>query len=122
MIASGYATRSLLLLALGIIEGEIPQYIGGIAGLTATLAVDILVLLIALGGFTVILGGLALLTGHRTTGRLLILLGGGAGFLGLLITFGLAAFRLGLNQTVAYTPYWIGLVLAVVARRLGKGI
>lgn len=109
-------------MALDVAEGEIPQYLGGIAGLTAALAISILVLLIALGGFTVILGGLVLLARRRTIGRFLILLGGGAGLLGLLITFGMAVFRLGFNQSLAYTPYWVGLVLAVVARRIAKGI
>ncbi len=122
MILSGYASRGFLVMALGIAETEIPQYIGGIAGLTAELAVSIIVFLIALGGITVIFGGIALLARRRTIGRLLIMLGGGAGFLGLLLTFGFTAFRLGLDSALGHAPYWIGLVLAVVARRVAKGI
>jgi hypothetical protein len=122
MVASGYGSRSFLLAALNIAESDIPQYLGGIAGLTASLAVSIVAFLIALGGLTVVLGGCALLARHRTAGRLLIMLGGGAGFLGLLVTFGYAAVRLGLTATLAYAPYWLGLVFAVVGRRLAKGM
>lgn len=122
MVASGFAARGLLFTTLNLVEGEIPQYLGGIVGLTATLVVSIIALLIALGGFTVALGGISFLMHHRTTGRLLILLGGGAGVLGLLVTFGYAAFRLGLGVALSYVPYWIGVALAIVARWMAKGI
>ena len=120
MVASGFAAGGLLLTALDVVEGEIPRYLGGVEGLTATLAVGIVSTLIALGGVTVVAGGVSLGFGHRTTGRSLILLGGGASFLGLLITFLYSSYRLGLSGTLAYTPYWVGVALAVAARRLGR--
>ncbi len=122
MVASGYASRGLLLTALGFVESDLGRYLGGIEGLTVGIAIDIVVFLIALGGVTVVFGGLTLLLRHRTIGRLLIMLGGGAGFLGLAVTFGFAAFRLGLSGALAYADYWVGLVLAIIARRVAKGI
>ncbi|HZW85455.1 MAG TPA: hypothetical protein VFE91_06100, partial [Nitrososphaerales archaeon] len=63
----------------------------------------------------------AILGRHTTTGRVLIYLGGGAGFLGLLISFGYSAYRLGLDPVLGYLPYWLGLALAVAGRRISKG-
>ncbi len=122
MVFSGYATKGFLLTALNIAENEANQLVSGIAGLTVSLAIEIVTFLIALGGVTVVLGGLALLARHRTVGRLLIMLGGGAGFFGLLVTFGLAVLKVGLSGAFGYAPYWVGLIMAVVARRLAKGI
>ncbi len=121
MVASGLGTRGFLLTALGLAETEIPHYLGGLAGLAASMAVTILVLLIALGGVTVILGGLSIFAGHATSGRLFILLGGGAGFLGLLISFGYTALAAGLATAVGHPEYWVGVALAVVARRVSRG-
>jgi len=120
VIASGFEAHGLLLSALGVVEGEIPRYIGGIAGLTATLAVDIVVLLISLGGFTIVAGGACILLRHRTLGRALIALGGGAGFIGLLISFGYSAYSLGLTAALGNLPYWAGLVAAAAGRRVAK--
>lgn len=121
MLANGLGTRSFLLTALSLLGGEIPQYLGGLAGLTATLVVDIIALLIALGGVTVALGGFSMLLRHVTTGRTLVLLGGGAGFFGLLISFAYTTLTFGLERAVSSAPYWLGLVLAIIARRLVKG-
>ncbi|MDV3277782.1 MAG: hypothetical protein LYZ69_04860 [Nitrososphaerales archaeon] len=120
MVASGFGTRGFLLTALGIVEGEIPRYIGGVVGLTATLVVTALAILIALGGVTVALGGVALLVGHVSTGRFLVYIGGGTGFLGLLVSFAFAALQAGPAVGLSYAPYWAGLVLAIVARRIAK--
>jgi len=119
-LASGYVAHGLLLSALGLVEGEIPRYVGGIAGLTATLVVDIVALLISLGGFTIVIGGAAVILSHRTTGRLLIALGGGAGFIGLLISFGYTAFSLGVGAVLGSIYYWIGLVAAATGRQIAK--
>lgn len=120
MVASGLGTRSFLITALGLAEAEIPNYLGGLAGLAAYFTVTILALLIALGGITVILGGLSILAGHGRSGRFLILLGGGAGLLGLLISFGYAALTAGLATAVGHPEYWMGVALAVIARRISR--
>jgi hypothetical protein len=118
MIWSGYVSRGLLYQAIG---AEVPAVLSGVFASTALLVISILELINALGGVTVIVGGLVLVSGHARTGRIVILLGGGAGFLGLLVTFGYSAYKLGVSQMVTYAPYWVGLVLAVVARRVAKG-
>ena len=118
MVASGYISSGLLFLA---IEHEIPIYLTGFAEDAASLAVSILELTIALGGVIVILAGILLVSGHARTGRILLFLGGGTGFLGLVVSFGYTLYRLGVANTLYYAPYWVGLVLAVVAGRLAKG-
>ena len=50
---------------------------------------------LTLGGVTVVMGGLAVLLGHKTIGRVLVALGGGASFIGLLISLGYTVFTAG---------------------------
>ena len=121
MLYSGYATQSFLMTALDFAQGELAAFVGGIAGVTFSLLIDAILILIGLGGVTVIFGGLALLRNHISIGRFLIMLGGGAGFLGSLISFGLTAYKAGISTAIAYAPHWVGLVFAIVARRLAKG-
>ena len=120
MIYSGYVSHSLLYQAADTVALNYLD-LSGFAASTVTLAISILELLNALGGITVIIGGLVLISGHGRTGRLIILLGGGAGLLGLLVSFGYASYKLGLDQTLSYAYYWIGLILAVGARMVSKG-
>src|SRR5712692_10480672 len=94
MVVSGFSTRGLLFIALGFAANEIPAFLTGVAAGLAVLAITIVEILIALGGVTVLLGGVSLLYHHVRTGRILILLGGGAGLLGLLVSFGYSVFKL----------------------------
>jgi len=122
MLASGYTSRGFLYTALNLAEPHISDILSGMVANVAVLAVTILELVIALGGITVMIGGLVILTNHTTTGRTLIYLGGGAGFLGLLVSFGYSAYKLGgISPLLAYLPYWVGLVMAVSGRWLAKG-
>lgn len=121
MVGSGYTSRGLLYTALGYAAPRIQDILNGAAASIAVLAVTALEFIIALGGVTVAIGGLTVIFGHVSSGRALIWLGGGAGFLGLLVSFGYSAFRLGgLGPVLAYFPYWVGLALAISARRLAK--
>ena len=121
-MGSGYSSRGFLYTALGYAEPHVSQFLQGIAASAAILAITLVEFAIALGGITVVAGGLVILVRHTTMGRTLIYLGGGAGFLGLLISFGLSVYRLGgLDPVLSYLPYWVGLVLAVVGRRISKG-
>jgi hypothetical protein len=74
--------------------------------------------LVSLGGITGVAGGLSLFLGRRTVGRTLIALGGGAGFLGLSLALGYTVFVSGLASLASHVGYWVGVVLAVLARRL----
>jgi len=122
MFASGYTSRGFLYTALNLAEPHISDFLGGMAAGVAVFAVTILELVIALGGIAVMVGGLVIITNHTTTGRALIYLGGGAGFLGLLVSFGYAAYKLGgFSPLLAYLPYWVGLAMAVSSRWLAKG-
>jgi len=122
MLVSGYTSRGLLYTALGLAEPRISDFLSGVAANVAVFAVAILESVIALGGLTVVIGGLVVFTHHTTTGRTLIYLGGGAGFLGLIVSFGYSAYRLGgLSPVLAYIPYWVGLAMAVSGRWLAKG-
>jgi len=122
MLASGYTSRGFLYTALNLAEPHITDFVHGMWANAAILTVALLELILGLGGLTVVIGGLVLLTHHTTTGRALIYLGGGAGFLGLLISFGYTAYRLGgIGPVLAYLPYWVGLALAISGRWLAKG-
>jgi len=122
MVASGYSSRGFLYTALNLAEPHISDFLSGTAASVAVFAVTLLELVVALGGVAVVIGGLLVLTSHKTTGRALIYLGGGAGFLGLLISFGYSAYRLGgISPVLAYLPYWVGLAMAVSGRWLAKG-
>jgi hypothetical protein len=121
MVVSGYSSRGLLYTALNIIQPKFSDYLGGLALNAAVLSVTVLELLIGFGGVTVIAGGVFILVRHVRTGRVLIYLGGGAGFLGLLISFGYTSYRLGLDNVLLYAPYWVGLAMAIIARRFAKG-
>jgi hypothetical protein len=122
MFASGYTSRGILYTALGFAEPRISDLLSGAALGAAVVAITVLEFIIALGGLTVAVGGLLLLTHHISTGRVLVWLGGGAGFLGLIFGFGYAVYRLGgLGPVLTYLPYWVGLVMAIVGRRLAKG-
>ena len=125
MFTSGYTSRGFLYQALGYVEptlsSQISDYFSQVVANAAVLVITLLEYAIALGGLTVLAGGLVILTKHTTLGRFLIYLGGGAGFLGLLVSFGYSSYRLGLDPVLGYLPYWIGLVLAITGRRLAKG-
>ncbi len=122
MLGSGYVSHSILYLALGYAQSQIPNFLAGTSETLTSLAVAVLEFMVTFGGATVAAGGLALLAGHRTTGRALLFLGGGAGFLGVAVSFGLAAFNLGIGAASSYAGYWLGVVLAVIARSLARGM
>ncbi|MDG6989180.1 MAG: hypothetical protein JRN21_07620 [Nitrososphaerota archaeon] len=122
MFGSGYVSRGFLYTALGYTEPHISTFLSGEYAGAAALAITLVQAVIALGGATVAAGGLTIITKHATVGRTLIWLGGGAGFLGLLVGFGYSAYRLGgVDSALGYLPYWVGLLMAIVGTRLAKG-
>ena len=121
IIASGFSGHGFVLMVLGYVQSALPSLIGGISAEVASAVILFFALLIALGGVTVVLGGISILERHITLGRLLVMLGGGAGFLGLLITFGYAVATSGVGVAVGDLPYWVGVLLAVLGRRVAKG-
>jgi hypothetical protein len=121
MVISGYAARGFLYQALGYAEPHVLDFGGQLAN-AAVLAISLVQLVIGLGGLTVIAGGLIVLLNHTSIGRMVILLGGAGGFLGLLISFGYSVYRVGgIDPILYYLPYWVGLTVAIIGRRLAKG-
>lgn len=122
MFGSGYVSRGFLYTALGLAVPRIPDILRGVEAGAVVVAITIVEVIIALGGLTVLAGGLVILLRHTTIGRILIFLGGGAGFLGLLVSFGYSVYKLGgLDPVLAYLPYWVGVVMAILARRMARG-
>ena len=122
MVASGYSSRGFLYTALGYAVPQISNVLSGAAENVVVFAITVVELITALGGVSVLVGGLIVIAGHTTTGRALVYLGGGAGFLGLVISLGYSAYKLGgLDPVLSYQPYWAGLALAIGGRRLAKG-
>jgi len=120
-VISGYAGRGFLYQALGYAAPHISD-LGGMFASVALIAITLVQLVIGLGGITVIVGGLIVLGRHTSIGRVIILLGGAGGFLGLLISFGYSVYKVGgIDPIIYYIPYWVGLAMAVVGRRLAKG-
>ena len=122
MLASGYTSRGFLYLALGFAEPHLSDFLGGAELGAAVIGITVLELIIALGGLTVLVGGVVILVHHVSVGRALIWLGGGAGYIGLLLGFGYSVYRLGgLDPVLGYLPYWVGLAFAITGRRVAKG-
>ena len=122
MVVSGYAARGFLYQALGYAEPHLSDLLNGGVASTAVIVVTLVQFVIGLGGLTVMAGGLVVLANHTSIGRFIILLGGAGGFLGLLISFGYSAYKVGgVGPVLYYLPYWAGLLLAVLGRRLAKG-
>ncbi len=85
-----------------------------------TFSIQIITILVALGGVAVIAGGILIIAGRIRVARLLITVGGGAGFLGLSVAIGYSALTVGPWSIVTHFEYWTGVVLAVIARWLAK--
>jgi hypothetical protein len=118
MFLGGVTSHSITLWILPTLKQEILTHTPATVHAEALLAIGIIAALVSLGGITVIFGGLLLLAKRRSTGRLLIAMGGGAGLIGLCLALGYYLYVNGPAGVSAHAGYWIGLVLAVVARRV----
>jgi hypothetical protein len=119
IVLSGVATNGILFSFLTLINQNILSELGG-SFIILQLIIDVLTFLMGLGGITVIFGGAMIIYNHRFLGRLLIALGGGMGFLGLLFALIYSLFTAGFDSLVVHIEYWIGIVFAVIARRIAK--
>jgi len=118
IIASGFSVHGILLSLLSLVSGGIPTVLPGAIAIPLSITVSFLSALVALGGVTVLLGGIALYRRHIFVGRFLIALGGGASFLGFLLSIAFAVATQGVASVDAHSQYWIGVVVAVLARWL----
>jgi hypothetical protein len=119
IIFSGFSSHGILgatLAYFGSLLPNMPQMIQfplevALWGITA---------LIGLGGTVVVFGGILVLYNHRLTGRLLIALGGGMGFIGLIFAILYSLATSGFGSLFTHSEYWLGVLLATVARWLAK--
>ncbi len=120
MVLSGFVTHSLMLSILTYLEQNYSSGLPETVRTLVTVAVTVIGILVSLGGITVAAGGVMLLVRHKLVGRTLIALGGGVGFLSLLIGLGYYSFANGTAEVLLHVEYWIGVVIAAVARWASK--
>jgi hypothetical protein len=120
ILLSGFRTQSFLASTVPYFEQKLGSYIPYLAQVTIDAALLVLSFIIALGGLAVILGGVLILLKHLTTGKLLMALGGGVGFIGIAIALGYSIYTSGFGILVDHIDYWIGLAVASIARYVAK--
>jgi hypothetical protein len=118
ILQSGVSTRSFMLTLAAYSFKRFGQGLPGIAQDSIDLTLLVLGALIALGGLLAILGGFLVLLKHRLSGKILIALGGGMGFIGIAITMGYDVFATGISSLFTHVQYWIGIVIASIGRYL----
>jgi hypothetical protein len=116
MFLGGVASHSIALWILPMLQDQIQAHLPAPVDEGAILAINVIAALVSLGGITVILGGISLLLGHKSIGRMLVALGGGAGVIGLLLALGYYLMVNGPEGVSSHVGYWAGVALAVVAR------
>ncbi len=120
MIAGGLSSRGFLLQIISYAEKVVPGSLSGEAGTIAGYALAVLAFLVSLGGIAVAIGGVLMLLRHSALGRLLVALGGGAGFIGLMLGAGYALATQGPSGILQHVYYWVGVALAAVARWIAR--
>ena len=118
ILQSGVTTRSFLLIAVDYSYKRFGGGHPGIAQESIDLALLALGFLIAFGGLLAILGGFLVLMKHQFSGKILIALGGGIGFIGIAISMGYDILTTGFSSVFVHTQYWIGIVIASIGRYL----
>lgn len=118
ILQSGVGTRSFLLIVVSISEQRFGGSFPGVAKSLINLVIITLSSLISVGGLLAILGGALVLLNHRFSGKILIALGGGMGFIGIAISLAYDVFTEGLSAIVLHVPYWIGVLIASIGRSL----
>jgi hypothetical protein len=120
ILLSGFRTQSFLVSTVPYFEQKLGSYLPYFAEMTIDIALLVLSFIIALGGIAVILGGFLILTRHLTIGKVLMALGGGVGFVGIAIALGYSIYTSGLGVLLSHIDYWIGLLIASIARYVAK--
>ncbi|MHB8566860.1 MAG: hypothetical protein ACYC7D_00905 [Nitrososphaerales archaeon] len=120
IVTSGYRSQGMLITVLKYAEQKYGSDIPSTLRLVSTFSIDALAIIISLGGVLVIIGGIIVLLHHVLTGRILVGLGGGVGFIGILIAVGIAFFGSGVDGITSHLDYWIGVILASIAGYIVK--
>ncbi|MGI0081010.1 MAG: hypothetical protein ACRECH_15485 [Nitrososphaerales archaeon] len=120
ILASGARTQSFMLDAVLFVyqrEGSV------IPTTMEPLIKDFILVLsaiILLGGLLAVVGGFTIFEGHLTAGKILVALGGGIGFAGIAFLMGYDIYAYGFSVLISRIDYWIGVLLATVARYVAK--
>ncbi len=126
LIASGINTGSIFLKALHFVDDHIASIIGSRGDYVLQLMIVVITFLVGLGGFTVILGGLLLLSKHGSAGRFLVGLGGGTAIFGEIFSLGVTLYYGGYSapifQGAFFSLYWIGAILATTSILLSRRV
>jgi hypothetical protein len=91
---------------------------------TITMILTVLLYIASLGGIAVICGGILIAMGRIGTGKFIIGLGAGIGFIGLIIMFieaylaGGVAALMDVVTLISQSIAWIGVILSILARRM----
>ncbi len=117
---SGYAEQSIMKEILYYIDKHRSDIISGEPNMLIHIVLSILTLLISLGGLTIILGGISIMKNHRSSGRVLIGLGGGVGIFGFIIVFGYAYLFQGPISIITHSYYWLGLLFSLIGSQLSR--
>jgi hypothetical protein len=120
LIFSGYTSHPIVLTILNYVDQHYASSLSSMELLALKLAITFFELVVALGGIVIVTGGVLLLLMHRTSGRILIWLGGGMGIFGLLFMIGEAYYYSHFSLVVFHAEYWVGLILATVAFLIAK--
>jgi len=120
IVYSGYRSQGMMITALKYIYQKFGTDIPRTLQYISNLSINALAVIISLGGILVVLGGLIILANHIFVGRVLIGLGGGVGFLGILIAVGIAFYGSGLSGITSHLDYWVGILLASFASYIAK--
>jgi hypothetical protein len=118
IITSSFRTGSFLVTAAKFSETQLGSLLPNGALTILQIAVIALSFVIGFGGFLAILGGILIITKHLTTGKILLGLGGGVGFVGIAISMGYAIYVSGFSVLATHFDYWLGVLVASIGRYL----
>ncbi len=125
IVLSGVTSGSILLTGLNAADHYVGSSVGTSGQSVIQLAMNMLAYLVGFGGLLAILGGLLLLGGHGSSGRILIGLGGGTAIFGLLFAMAEALFVTGTSAPIFYQTfylvYWVGAILATISIFMSRG-
>lgn len=116
MILSGVVAHGFLPKILDFVKSAVGDLTPHLAYVALSVVIQILLFLIGLGGLGVLAGGVLIVLGHTTTGKFIVALGGGAGFIGLAIALAYAIYTTGYTSILTHAEYWVGVLFAALGR------
>lgn len=113
IVSSGFIERGLTYRIINYVSQN-TSYLTTSTKMLVEIILSVLSLIIGLGGFAVMIGGLLILEQHVLLGRVFVGLGGSAGVFGFIITFGYSLVTSGFSSILTHVFYWVGILLAII--------